>query len=506
MTHASTLSSAAAPAPNYSRREQRTALIALILGLFIAALDQTIVVTAGPQIQKSLDIPPALYAWISTAYLVTSTVMMPIWGKLGDLYGRRAILVLGVVIFLGGSFLCGAAGEPFFDAVFHAGAEELILFRAIQGIGGAALITTAFASVADLFPPAERGKYVGMNGGVYGVASVIGPFLGGFLTDTLSWRWIFYVNLPFGIVVLLFIARMPALRHLFARGDRMPRIDFWGALWLFVGIVPLLIALSLGRGAAPGEAIGYAWNSGPVLALAAVAAAGVVAFLATEARASDPILPLELFGNRIFSLGSLGAFLLSASFLGPILFLPLFAVDVIGSSVTDAGLTLTPFSVATAVGGVFTGRLVNRLGGYRPVMLASLATIAFGYLLFSLTLSAGSGLAEITLEMIIVGLGFGFAIPLYILAVQNGTDRRHIGAATGAVTFFRNIGQAVGVASSGAIFANPLLSRLASGSGDERLALADATGLVFRFSLVMVLASLAVTAFLPGGARRAAGG
>ncbi|WP_309570880.1 MDR family MFS transporter [Deinococcus sp.] len=447
--------------PTFTRQEKLFTMIGTLLGLLLAALDQTIVSTAGPQIQKDLRIDPSLYTWITTSYLVASTVMVPIYGKLSDLYGRRRILMFGIVSFLIGSLLCGLSGEPFMGNFLGGGTGQLIAFRAVQGFGSAALFTTAFAVVSDLFAPAERGRYTGLFGAVFGISSVLGPLIGGFLTDHASWHWVFYVNLPIGLIAMAFIlTRMPPLKHLYGQADAKPRLDLLGALWLVVAVVPLLLALSLGKSTlTPGET-GFLWGSWQVLGMFAVAAVGIAAFLITERRAPDPLMNLGLFRNRVFSVGSAATFLLGMSFLGPIIFLPLFMVNVVGLSATNSGLTLTPLVLGLVAGNILSGQLVSRIGRYKGIMVVSLILLMAAFVIMGLTLHPDATQGSVTWKMILIGLGLGPSIPLYTLAIQNASDPRLTGQVTSAVTFFRNLGQVVGVAILGTLFANTLSSEL----------------------------------------------
>lgn len=432
--------------PQLTRTEKVFTMIGAMLGMLLAALDQTIVATAGPAIQAHLHIEPSLYAWITTAYLVTSTVMVPIYGKLSDLLGRKTILITGIMIFLLGSALCGMAGS----------ALQLILYRAVQGVGSAALFTSAFAVVADIFPPAIRGKYQGMFGAVYGLSSVVGPLIGGFITDNLGWHWVFFVNLPVGAVALVFIfTRMPALRRSIT-GGLVECLDVPGALALTLAVMPLLLALSLGkRIVVPGEP-GYAWVSWQILGLLALAVLGTALFLRAEGRAKNPILDLRLFRNRTFAVGNLAAFVIGGGFLSAIVFLPLFMVNVVGLSATSSGLTITPLMFGLITGNVVSGQIVARLGKYKALIMASLVLLTIGYAVMGFTLSPRSTQTEVTLKMILVGIGLGPAIPLFTLVVQNAVSVQQVGVATASVTFFRQLGSTVGLAVLGMIFGGAL--------------------------------------------------
>ncbi|MBB6098325.1 EmrB/QacA subfamily drug resistance transporter [Deinobacterium chartae] len=430
--------------------QQRTfTLIGALLGMLLAALDQTIVATAGPVIQKDLNIDASLYAWITTAYLVASTVMVPIYGKLSDLYGRRRILVIGIIIFLFGSLLCGVSPTPL----------TLILARAVQGLGAASLFTSALAIIADIFPPNVRGKYTGLFGAIFGISSVIGPLVGGVLTDTLSWHWVFFVNLPVGAVALFFIlTRMPPLKRDW--GNDRPSIDLPGAVWLTVAVVPLLIALSLGKTPDQAGSTGYPWLSWQILSMFVLSLVGIVAFLATERRARDPLLDLRLFADRTFAIGNLASFVIGGVFLAGVVFLPLYMVNVVGLSATSSGLTTVPLTFGVVAGNILSGQLVSRFGRYKPLMLIGLSVLMVGFLIMGFTLTPQSSQLEVTLKMILVGLGLGPSIPLYTLAIQNAVAPQQIGVATSAATFFRQMGSTIGVAILGSVFASSLSSGL----------------------------------------------
>jgi EmrB/QacA subfamily drug resistance transporter len=491
------ISAPAAPASvaRFSRREQVVTLAGLLLGIFLAALDQTIVATAGPQMQRELAIAPALYAWITTAYLVTSTMMIPIYGKLGDIYGRRTTLLWGVAIFLAGSLLCGVAGEDFLGGT-EFGVPELIAFRALQGVGGAVFFPTTFAVIGDMYPPAERGKYTGLVTSVFAIASILGPLLGGFLTDQFSWRWVFYVNLPFGLVAILFVLRMPPLIHSFRNGQR-PRIDYLGAVLLCTAVVPLLSALSMTGGAHGADDAPAAAPTGTIAILFAVAFAAFCAFIAVELQAHDPIVPLRLFRNPAISIVMLAAFLFSAAFLGPIVFLPLFVVYVTGASMTDAGLILAPFSIAIAIGSTASGFIVTRLGTCKPVMLVGLILLMAAYLIMVLTLSPAATETGIVLAMSFVGLATGVVLPLYNVAIQNAVQPREMGVIVGTLSFLRNLGQAIGVALPGTIFAGTYTGRLAASGGQVNLAMTAAVANVFAYALGLVVLTFITTLLLP---------
>lgn len=434
-----------------TRAQKAATLTGVLLALLLAALDQTIIATAGPAMKENLHIDAAQYPWLATAYMVACTVMLPIFGKLSDIFGRKPILIVGILIFLTGSVLCGLSRTSL----------QVILARVVQGVGGASLFTSAFTVVADLFPPSVRGKYQGFISGVFALSSVVGPLIGGFITDTFSWHWVFFINLPIGVVALAFILlKMPSLRPV-SEGTR-PRLDLLGALMLVLAVVPLLLALSLGRsGSAPAREGGYPWGSPPILGLFALSAAGFVLFVVAERRVGHPLLDLSLFRNRIFAVGNATVFILGAGFLSAVIFMPLFMVNVVGLSATRSGLTLTPLTLGVVTGNVMAGQLVSRIGHYRILMLGSLVLLTVGYAIMGFTLTPESTQAEVTVKMVLVGLGMGPSLPLYILAIQNAVPPAQVGEATAAVTFFRQMGSTIGVALLGTVFAATLASSMA---------------------------------------------
>jgi EmrB/QacA subfamily drug resistance transporter len=414
----------------------------VLVGLFLAALDQTIVATALPAIIADLA-GIRLLAWVSTGYLVASTTMVPIYGKLSDLYGRRRIVLLGIVVFLAGSALCGIAGSML----------QLIIFRVLQGIGAAALTSTAFAVPADLYPPAERARYSGFFGVVFALSSVVGPYLGGFLTDALSWRWVFYVNVPVGAVALfLTLTRMPPLR----RGQRLP-IDWLGSGLLVASVVPFLLALTLDRRVFP-------WTSPLVLGLFAISAVAVALFLVVETRVPSPVLPLELFANRTIAVVSAASVFMGAAFMGAVFFLSLFMVNVVGVSATAAGTTLMPLTFAVVAGATGSSQMVYRIGRYKGVIIGGFAVAIAGYVLLA-TMDTSVTRWGVTWRMILLGLGLGPAMPLLNLAAQNAAPVGKVGAATAARQFFMQIGSAVGLAVFGVILASVVATEMRTGFG-----------------------------------------
>ncbi len=437
-----------APAvPKLTQQQINFTLIGAFLGVLLAALDQTIVATAAPTIQKVLNIDNSLYSWITTAYLVASTVFVPIWGKLSDLYGRKPILLIGISIFLIGSVLCGLSSN----------AEFLIIARAIQGLGSASLFTSALAIIADIIPAQDRGKYSGLFGAVFGLSSVVGPLVGGFLTDNFSWHWIFYVNIPVGGLALAFIiSRMPNLNLAVLK----PKIDYLGALTLIIAVIPLLLALSLGKtSVSPGQ-LGFLWGSTEILGLFALSIVGLIAFIFTERAASDPLLDLSLFKIPTFAIGNLAAFVIGMGFLGAFVFLPLFMQRVVGVSATSSGFAGIPLVFGLVIGNVLSGQLVSRFGRYKPLMLIGLIVMVLGFVLTGFTLTSHSTFWEVVAKMVVMGLGLGPSIPLFTLAIQNAVQPQKIGVATASATFFRQMGSTIGVAILGSVFANVVANDL----------------------------------------------
>ena len=438
-----------------SRADRLAAFAGILLALFLGALDQTIVATALPRIVADLD-GLARYGWVITAYLLASTAMVPIYGKLADIASRRTIELWSILLFLGGSFLCGLAGEFGPLPLVGDGMTQLIVSRAIQGVGGAGLFAMAFIVIADLFPPRERGKYQGFVGATFGIASVLGPLVGGLLADhgdalipgIAGWRWVFYVNLPFGALALWFVLRrMPPLMPP-SRG----RLDVFGAALLLVGLVPFVLALQLDRRQFP-------WTGGVTLGLIALSVVGIALFTWRTQTASDPILNLGLFRLKVFSAGAAAVFFYGAAFIGLVAFLPLFLVNVVGVSATKAGAALIPLSLGVVFGSTVSGQLVSRFGHYKPFMVGGGAVLAVGTFLLS-RMTTATSFGEVTAFMVICGLGVGPSLPLFTLAIQNAVDMRMLGQATSASQFFRQIGGSIGAAALGSILAVTLLVKL----------------------------------------------
>jgi EmrB/QacA subfamily drug resistance transporter len=415
----------------------RLLFTALMLVMLLAALDQTIVSTALPTIVGELGGLNQL-SWVVTSYLLTSTVVVPLYGKFGDLFGRKIVLQTAIVIFLLGSVLCGIAQDM----------TQLILMRALQGLGGGGLLVVTMASIGDVIPPADRGKYQGLFGGVYGLATVIGPLLGGFMVDHLSWRWIFYVNLPLGVLCIAVIAAVfhPHVRHI------RHTIDYWGAAWLALALSCLILFTTEGGTMLP-------WDSAELWFILAFAVIGIVAFIYEESVAAEPIMPLHLFRHRTFLLSCLIGFFVGTALFGSTTYLPLYLQVVKGVSPTGAGMQLLPLMGGVLVSSIVCGRLISRMGRYRmfPIIgtfIASIALVLLG------TVSDTDPLYLIYVYAGLLGLGLGMVLQVLILATQNSVDRQYLGVATSGVTLFRSIGGSIGVSVFGAIFTNGLQSRL----------------------------------------------
>ncbi|MGA5728519.1 MDR family MFS transporter [Streptomyces seoulensis] len=419
---------------------------ALLLGLLLAALDQTIVSTALPTIVSDLGGLDHL-SWVVTAYLLASTAATPLWGKLGDQYGRKRLFQLAIVIFLIGSALCGMAQNM----------PQLIGFRALQGLGGGGLMVLSMAIVGDIVPPRERGRYQGLFGAVFGATSVLGPLLGGLFTEQLSWRWVFYVNLPVGIVALVVIA---TALHIPRRTSRHT-IDYLGTLLIASVATCLVLVASLGGTTWP-------WASGQIIGLAVLGVLLAVAFVAVERRAAEPVLPLKLFGIRTFTLAAVISFIVGFAMFGAMTYLPTFLQIVHGISPTMSGVHMLPMVVGLLLTSTVSGQIVSRTGRWKVFPVAGTAVTALGLLLLH-QLDEHSSTLEMSLYFFVFGLGLGLVLQVLVLIVQNAVSYEDLGVATSGATFFRSIGASFGVAIFGTVFSSRLGDKLAEAFRGVRL-------------------------------------
>lgn len=439
---------------NLSKRNKVIVMISVMFGLLLAALDQTIVVTAMPRIVQEFNGLQHL-SWVFTAYLLASTVTVPIYGKLGDMYGRKPFYLGAIVIFLIGSILSGASQNM----------GELIAFRALQGIGGGALMATSFATIGDLFPPSERGRWQGLFAAVFGLASVIGPLLGGWLTDNASWRWVFYINIPVGIAAFTIAATyMPAI----AGKAKDRAIDFLGAGLLAVSLISLLLGVTWGG-------TQYAWDSRQIISLFVTAAVAAGGFIWAERRAEEPILPLSLFRNRVFNVSMIAIFLSAMGMFGGILYIPLFAQYVIGESATNSGTILAPMMFGLILSSIGAGQVMSRTGKYKALAIAGMAiVVAAMYWLAQVGVhTTQAGLIE---RMVLMGVGLGMTMPVFNLAVQNAFPQGELGVVTASTQLFRNMGGTIGTAIMAGVLNNALARNLSNIGNTQFAQLAAKSG------------------------------
>ena len=444
-----TLTTPSPPDHEFSKEEHRkilTILFALMLGMFLASLDQTIVSTALPTIAGDLHGLNHL-SWVVTSYLITSTISLPLWGRFGDLFGRKFFFQIAIVIFLLGSMLSGVSHNM----------VQLIIFRAIQGAGAGGLMVGSQAIIGDVIPPRQRGRYMGYFGAVFGLSSVLGPLAGGWLTQHASWRWIFYINVPIGVLALFTIAvvlHIPVKRV-------THKIDWWGTALLSAGVVGLILLTTWGG-------VQYAWGSSTIIDLGAVSVALLVAFCFVELRVSEPIIPLGLFKNRTFSAASAVSFTIGFTMFGAIIYLPLYLQIVHGASPTLSGLELLPMVSGMLITFILSGQLVTRTGRYKIFPILGSAVLAIGLAALA-GLGPHSSYLQAAFSMFIVGLGLGLVMQVLVVAVQNAVPHSQLGTATATATFFRTIGGAFGVAVLGAVFNGRLLSQLHSMGGSSQM-------------------------------------
>jgi EmrB/QacA subfamily drug resistance transporter len=458
----------------YPLGKRRTLIVffGLMLGMLLAALDQTIVSTALPRIVRDLG-GFQHYSWVFSAYMLGATVTVPLYGKLSDIYGRRPFFLLGIALFSTGSIISGLATSM----------EMLIAGRAIQGLGAGGLIPLAIAAIGDIIPPRRRGKWQGFLGAVLAASSVLGPATGGWLTDNASWRWCFFVNLPLaalalGVVWFGFVRRPRREEH---------SIDYLGAVLLTAGSAAALLGAVWGG-------TEYPWGSGVIVGLFATAVLLLGLFVYQERRAKEPILPLDLFRERTFSAASVTVFVLGASMFGTIIYVPLFVQQVLGESASGSGAVLTPLMLGIITTSIIAGQLVSRTGHYRPVLLAGPPLLALGFFLLS-GIGLDTSRLAVTRDVVIVGLGIGLMMQTLTVAVQNSVSRRAIGVATASTQFFRAVGAMAGVAVMGTIVTSRLGGQ-ATGRVDPA-ALAAAIHPIFVISIALAAVALVAVLFVP---------
>ncbi|HEV2412942.1 MAG TPA: MDR family MFS transporter [Candidatus Saccharimonadales bacterium] len=434
-------------------------MLAVMSGFFLAALDQTIVSTALPTIIRQLNGLSEL-SWVITAYLLTSTVVLPISGKLSDMFGRKKFLLLGIAVFLIGSALSGTSNSM----------HQLIAFRAVQGIGAGLLMSNAFAVIGDLFTPIERGKWQGAIASMFGLASVAGPLLGGYLTDThhlfgltTDWRWIFYVNVPIGILALFLISTfMPHVTQ------KREKIDYLGATFITGGLVSLILALSWGGNQ-------YAWRSWQILSMFALALVFFITFVFVERKAEAPLLPLSFFKNPVFRVAAPIVFLFGGAFFGGIIYIPLFKQEVQGATATGAGLALTPMVLSIVVVSIAAGQFISRTGRYKILASVGLAVTTVGLIMLS-HLGVHTTAGHMALGMIITGAGLGVGLPVFNLVVQNAFPQSQLGVSSSSTQLARGLGGTVGVAALGSVLNNFLVHRLSNLHNNAFVQIAQKTG------------------------------
>jgi EmrB/QacA subfamily drug resistance transporter len=423
------------------RRQLTMTFIGLILAMFLSSLDQTVVGVAMPRVIADL-MGFNQYTWVTTAYIITSAVTIPIIGKLVDMYGRKWFFIAGILGFLVGSLLCGLSQNM----------TQLVIFRGFQGIGAGTMMTTSMVIVADLFPPAERGKYMGYMTGIFALSSIVGPTLGGFFTDALSWRWVFFINIPLGMAVIFFLFRFfPNLKP----DSRKHNIDLVGVSVMILCVVPLLLALTWGGTT-------YPWGSVQILAMLIMAAFMAGLFVLIESRAKEPLIPLSLFKNNIVTVSIIVTFLTSIGMFGAITFIPLFFQGILGASPTASGNLMIPMIAGVLVGNLLAGQLMSRGGGHYKILgISGTAAVCVGLFLFS-RMTVNTSFPSVTGFMVITGMGLGATMPVFTVGVQNAVPLQEVGTATSAATFFRSIGGSVGLAILGSVMNNRFAAGLVS--------------------------------------------
>ncbi len=450
-----------------SQRQKVIVMMAVMSGLFLAALDQTIVGTALPKILSEFNALKEL-SWVVTAYLLTTTVTVPIAGKMSDLYGRRRVLMTGIVIFVIASLLCGTAQDI----------TQLIAYRALQGVGGGILFAGAFTVIGDLFDARERGKWQGIFGAVFGLSSLVGPLLGGYFSDgnalfgiTTSWRWAFLINVPVGILSFSLIARY--LPTIISKKDEI--VDYLGAALLAVALGSLVLACSLGGTS------GWAWGSLQIIGLFITAVVSGVLFYFVEQKAKDPIIPMRLFKISIFANVCILMLLFGAGFFGALIYVPTFAQQVLNFSATNSGVILLPMVVGLTAASLSMGQLVSKTGKYKVIVVVGLIVATLGILSLA-TLTQHSTYWDLAWRMLLTGFGMGMAMPIFNLAAQNSVDQADLGVATSSVQLFRSIGGTVGLAVLGGVMNNVLTQKLTGVQNEQFVQMANQAGQGAQFA------------------------
>ncbi|MBN1189035.1 MAG: MFS transporter [Dehalococcoidales bacterium] len=442
----STSTSSSASPGSLSHRQVFWTMVGVALAMLLSALDQTIVSTAMPRIIADLG-GFSQYAWVTSIYMITSAITVPVVGKLSDMYGRKIFYLLGIFIFVAFSIFCG----------FSQNMTQLIVFRGIQGIGGGILMTLSFTVIADLFPPKERGKYQGVLTAVFSLASVVGPTTGGFLTDNISWHWVFFINGPLGLLVLLIFVkyfprfRVDSLKH---------SIDYPGVCALILTVVPAMLALSWGG-------VEYSWGSIQIIAMLVFAVVMLGLFLFIESRSKEPIIPLSLFRDRTIAIANLISFVTGMGMFGAITYIPLYLQGVLGSSATMSGNLLIPMSIAVMITAFISGQILARSGGrYRVMGIISMSLICLGIFLFSRLNTTSTYWMEV-LYTIIIGFGMGFSITIFTSVIQNTVPYSLLGVATSSTTFIRTFGGAIGLAILGSAINNSFFRSFTANAPEE---------------------------------------
>ena len=433
-------------------RTKLTIMGAVLLTMFLASLDQTVVGTALPRIVTDLN-GASLYAWVVTAYLLSSTVTVPIYGKFSDVFGRKVMLMIGVCLFLAGSWLSGAAQSM----------NQLVAFRAVQGLGAGALFPIVLATIGDLYSPRERGRFQGLFGAVFGLSFIVGPFIGGWITDHVSWHWVFYVNVPFGIAALAVLAIV--LPSAGRRQASIRDLDYLGIVLFTAGVVPFMLGLS-NKGSVSSTGQLANWTDRDVGGYIVLGLVVLAVFLFFEARAKEPILPLDLFKHRDYAVSMAAVFVFGVAMFAAVIFMPRFYQTVRGISATASGYYIWPLLVGLMGGSIGTGQIISRVGRYKWLMVGGAAVLLIGGFLLT-HLTAGVSDWELWLWMLILGLGIGPAMAGYTVVVQNSVPMNRLGVATSTLTFLRQIGASVGLAAAGTVFSSSFANRLPTNLAEQ---------------------------------------